>query len=54
MHFTALHWADGQRLAEALDLRLLQTGRDLLRPDPDQPAKGLLALIGIEFGIAQA
>ena len=48
--FDALLDAAGHRLAERLDLRLLETGRDLLRPDPDRPAKGLIALGGINFG----
>jgi CHAT domain-containing protein len=48
--FDALLDAAGHRLAERLDLRLLATGRDLLRPDPDRPAKGLIALGGINFG----
>jgi hypothetical protein len=48
--FAALRAPDGRRLAELKDVRLLQTGRDLLRPDPDQPATGLLALGGIDFG----
>src|SRR3954471_13421975 len=46
----ALLDAAGHRLAERLDVRQLETGRDLLRPDPDRPAKGLLALGGIDFG----
>jgi hypothetical protein len=32
--------------------RVVQTGRDLLRPTPDRPAKGLLALGGIDFDAA--
>jgi CHAT domain-containing protein len=47
--FAALRAPDGRRLAEAADIRLLQTGRDLLRPDHDRPARGLLALGGIDF-----
>jgi hypothetical protein len=35
-------------------IRLLQSGRDLLRPDPDKPAHGLLALGGIDFGAVAA
>ena len=53
--FAALLGPDGRRLAERLDVRLLQTGRDLLRPDPD-PAdapRGLLALGGIDFDAAE-
>jgi hypothetical protein len=48
--FAALRRPDGRRLAEMQDVRLLQTGRDLLRPPPDRPASGLLALGGIDFG----
>ena len=47
--FATLRGADGIYLIEALDLRLVQTGRDLLRPAPDRKAKGLLALGGIDF-----
>ena len=47
--FAALLGSDGRRLAERFDLRLLQTGRDLLRPAPDRLAAGLLALGGIDF-----
>ena len=54
--FAALLGPDGRRLAERLDVRLLQTGRDLLRPDPDpaDAASGLLALGGIDFDAAEA
>src|SRR5262249_18723144 len=41
---------DGRYWAERQEVRLLQTGRDLPRPDPDRPAHGLLALGGIDFG----
>lgn len=47
--FAALRQPDGRHVVEALDLRLVQTGRDLLRPGTDRPAKGLLALGGIDF-----
>jgi CHAT domain-containing protein len=47
--FAALLGPDKRRLAERLDLRVLQTGRDLLRPAPDRLATGLLALGGIDF-----
>ena len=47
--FAALLGPDGRRLAERLDLGLLQTGRDLLRPGPDEPRRGLLALGGVDF-----
>jgi CHAT domain-containing protein/Tfp pilus assembly protein PilF len=51
--FSALVAADGRRLAEVLDVRLLLTGRDLLRRGDSHPlAKGLLALGGIDFGEA--
>ncbi|WGD55405.1 hypothetical protein QA641_16910 [Bradyrhizobium sp. CB1650] len=40
--------ADGR--CERQQIRLLQSGRDLLRPDPDKPTRGLLALGGIDFG----
>ena len=39
----ATHWTEVQ------DLRVVQTGRDLLRPPHDRPARGLLALGGIDF-----
>jgi CHAT domain-containing protein/uncharacterized RDD family membrane protein YckC/Flp pilus assembly protein TadD len=53
--FAALLGPDGRRLAEVLDLRLLQTGRDLLRKDLDRdnPSQGLLALGNIDFGPAK-
>ncbi|MDE5454137.1 tetratricopeptide repeat protein [Bradyrhizobium sp. CSA112] len=48
--FARLKLADGRYWAERQQLRLLQSGRDLLRLDPDKPARGLLALGGIDFG----
>jgi CHAT domain-containing protein/Flp pilus assembly protein TadD len=48
--FAQLKLADGRYWGERQEVRLLQTGRDLLRPDPDKPARGLLALGGIDFG----
>jgi CHAT domain-containing protein/tetratricopeptide (TPR) repeat protein len=51
--FGLLHDATGRRLMESLDLRLVQTGRDLLRPAADHPAKGLVAVGGIEFNAAE-
>ncbi|MCS3932080.1 CHAT domain-containing protein/Tfp pilus assembly protein PilF [Bradyrhizobium elkanii] len=48
--FARLRLADGRYWAERQQLRLLQSGRDLLRPDPDMPARGLLALGDIDFG----
>jgi CHAT domain-containing protein len=47
--FARLRTPDGRYLAEVADIRLLQTGRDLLRPESDRRAKGLLALGGIDF-----
>jgi CHAT domain-containing protein len=48
--FARLKLADGRYWGERQEVRLLQSGRDLLRPDPDKPARGLLALGGIDFG----
>jgi CHAT domain-containing protein len=45
-----LKLSDGRYWGERQEVRLLQTGRDLLRPSPDRPARGLLALGGIDFG----
>ena len=42
--------ARNHRLAEHLDVRLLETARDLVRAAPDIPAKGLLTLGGIDYG----
>jgi CHAT domain-containing protein len=50
----ALRGPDGRRLLEAMDVRLVQTGRDLLRPPTDRPARGLVALGGIAFDRAPA
>jgi hypothetical protein len=50
--FARLKLADGHYWGERQQLRLLQSGRDLLRPDADKPARGLLALGGIDFGAA--
>jgi CHAT domain-containing protein len=50
--FARLKLADGRYWGERQEVRLLQSGRDLLRPDPDRPARGLLALGGIDFGAA--
>jgi hypothetical protein len=52
--FPRLLDAQGRRLAEQLDIRLVQTSRDLLRPSATAPAQGLLALGGIDFGKAPA
>jgi CHAT domain-containing protein/Flp pilus assembly protein TadD len=40
---------EGRLLTEILDIRMVQTGRDLLRPPADRPGAGLLALGGIDF-----
>jgi CHAT domain-containing protein/tetratricopeptide (TPR) repeat protein len=48
--FARLKLSDGRYWGERQQVRLLQTGRDLLRPGPDTPARGLLALGGIDFG----
>jgi tetratricopeptide (TPR) repeat protein len=50
--FARLKLADGLYWGERQEVRLMQSGRDLLRPDPDRPARGLLALGGIDFGAA--
>jgi CHAT domain-containing protein/tetratricopeptide (TPR) repeat protein len=50
--FARLKLPDGRYWWERLEVHLLQTGRDLLRPNPDGQARGLLALGGIDFGAA--
>jgi hypothetical protein len=50
--FSRLKLADGRYWEERQELHLLQTGRDLLRAYRDKPARGLLALGGIDFGLA--
>jgi CHAT domain-containing protein/Tfp pilus assembly protein PilF len=50
--FHRLRLPDGRWWTEQVRLRVVQTGRDLLRPAPDRPAKGLLALGGIDFDAA--
>jgi tetratricopeptide (TPR) repeat protein/CHAT domain-containing protein len=50
--FQRLRLPDGRFWTEEVELRVVQTGRDLLRPVPDRPAKGLLALGGIDFDAA--
>jgi CHAT domain-containing protein/Flp pilus assembly protein TadD len=52
--FAGLKLADGRYWAERQEVRLLQSGRDLLRAYPDKLARGLLALGGIDFGLAPA
>ncbi len=50
--FGLLRGPDGRRVMDQLVVRLVQTGRDLLRPVPDTPAKGLIAVGGIDFDLA--
>jgi CHAT domain-containing protein len=50
--FARLKLADGRYWGERQQLRLLQSGRDLTPSDPKEPARGLLALGGIDFGAA--
>jgi CHAT domain-containing protein len=52
--FARLKLADGRYWAERQEVRLLQSGRDLLRGDPDKQARGLVALGGIDFGATAA
>lgn len=47
--FTALLAPDGRRVAEMLDLRVMLSGRDMLHEAPERPARGLLALGGVDF-----
>jgi hypothetical protein len=44
--FARLKLQDGRYWGERQEVRLLQSGRDLLRPDADKQARGLLALGG--------
>jgi CHAT domain-containing protein len=48
--FARLKLPDGRYWAERQTIRLVQSGRDLLRANPDLPARGLLALGDIDFG----
>jgi CHAT domain-containing protein len=48
--FGALRAPDGHRLLEVKDVRLIQTGRDLLRAAPERQGRGLVAMGGIDFG----
>jgi hypothetical protein len=48
--FGALRTEDDRRFLEVKDVRLLQTGRDLLRPAPERRGRGLVAMGGIDFG----
>ena len=50
--YSRLKLADGRYFEQRQEVRILQTGRDLLRSDPDKPTRGLLALGGIDFGAA--
>jgi CHAT domain-containing protein len=52
--FARLKLADGRYWFERQEVRILQTGRDLLRPEADRPARGMLALGGVDFGAAPA
>ena len=52
--FAQLKLADGRYWGERQEVRLLQSGRDLLQPEPDKRARGLVALGGIDFGAAAA
>jgi hypothetical protein len=52
--FARLKLPDGHYWFEQQEVHTLQTGRDLLRPKADRPARGLLALGGIDFGAAPA
>src|SRR3954464_11935355 len=49
LSFGLLRAADGTRVLDSRDVRLVQSGRDLLRPAHDKPAKGLVAAGGIDF-----
>src|SRR5262249_38490568 len=46
--------ADGCYWFERQEVRLLQTSRDLLRPGANRPARGLLALGGVDFDAGAA
>jgi hypothetical protein len=52
--FARLKLADGRYWFERQEVRLLQTGRDLLRPGVDHPVRGLLALGGIDYDAGAA
>jgi tetratricopeptide (TPR) repeat protein/CHAT domain-containing protein len=52
--FARLKLADGRYWFERQEVHMLQTGRDLLRPGADHPARGLLALGGIDFDAGAA
>jgi CHAT domain-containing protein/tetratricopeptide (TPR) repeat protein len=52
--FVRLKLPDGSYWWEQQEVRLLQTGRDLLRPGADIPTRGLLALGGVDFDATSA
>jgi CHAT domain-containing protein len=52
--FARLKLADGRYWGQRQEVRVLQSGRDLLRADPDKQARGLVAIGGIDFGIPAA
>jgi CHAT domain-containing protein len=47
--FHRLVQPDGRMLAQSRSLRIVQSGRDLLRAPSDRPASGLLAIGGLDF-----
>jgi CHAT domain-containing protein/tetratricopeptide (TPR) repeat protein len=52
--FARLKLTDGRYWFEQQEVHLLQTGRDLLRPGANRPARGLLALGGIDYDAGAA
>jgi CHAT domain-containing protein/tetratricopeptide (TPR) repeat protein len=52
--FARLKLADGRYWCERQEVRLLQSGRDLLRDDSEKRASGLVAIGGIDFGVITA
>jgi CHAT domain-containing protein len=48
--FARLKLTDGRYWGERQEVRLLQSGRDLLRTDSEKQASGLVAIGGIDFG----
>lgn len=48
--FAAFRNAEGRRLIETFDVRMLQTGRDLVARDRPVTGKGLVALGRVDFG----
>jgi CHAT domain-containing protein len=48
--FGALILPNGRRLLESKLVRIVQTGRDLLRPSSERVTAGLVAMGGIDFG----